>query len=80
MRVLPENDPNEAAHVNWHTRQVTLNSGAVVPIRTFWDQDGADVPDNELDLHDEIVVVFGPAANGKLYAHRMRRGDRGTVH
>lgn len=70
---------DSAAHVDFDRRCVTLYSGLQLPLVQVWDEDGEAIDEASLDLHDEIVVVYGPR-DGTLYAHPMRRGDRVRAH
>lgn len=63
---LPHGDPNEAVYFDLDARQMTLASGARVPVLRYMDSDGDEVEQHELDLHDYLAVVCGPAANGLL--------------
>jgi hypothetical protein len=79
LQSIPCDYSENAAHVDFDRRKVTLFSGRQLPIVQFWDDEGCEIEDASLDLHEEIVVVYGPDAGGTLYAHPMRRGDRVTV-
>lgn len=67
MRVvdyMPDNHPNSAFAVDLDNRRMHLNSGACVPILRYIDDDGDEVSQDDLDLHDEVRVVYGPLPCG----------------
>jgi hypothetical protein len=78
LQATPCSLGDSAAHVDFDRKCVTLYSGLQLPLVAVWDEEGQQVDEACLDLHNEIVVIYGPR-DGTLYGHPMRRGDRDTM-
>jgi hypothetical protein len=52
--------PEAACYFDLDAREMTLNSGAKVPVVGVFDTDGEPLENADLDLCSEIIITFGP--------------------
>ena len=62
---LQDNHPEAAFAYDAANRRMYLNNGAAVPVTGFRDGDGEEVAPEDLDLFDEVNVLFGPLSSGE---------------